>query len=289
MITAPGLYTDAKTRATYHADPCPEPSLSRSIAKLIAERTPRHAFVAHPRLNPQVEDEKEDKFDLGTAAHSLLLKEGSQIEIIDAPDWRTNAAKLARDVARGQGKVPLLEKQYERANRMAEAVRAQLPLFGLGSILDEGASEVVGAWIDPVAGWCRMMIDLLMPDLTIWDIKTTDIAISEENLSRHMSGMGNEWQHAFYERGITALYHELTGRVKFGFIFIETKEPFAVLPVRLSNAAIAKGRSNVERACRLWAHAKETGEWPMFGGQVRTIEYPPWQIAEWAGDVENDV
>ena len=34
----------------YHADPCPAPSLSRSIAKLLVERSPAHAYAAHPRL-----------------------------------------------------------------------------------------------------------------------------------------------------------------------------------------------------------------------------------------------
>ena len=38
--------------AEYHADPAPEPSLSRSLAHTLLTRSPRHAWQAHPRLNP---------------------------------------------------------------------------------------------------------------------------------------------------------------------------------------------------------------------------------------------
>lgn len=37
--------------AEYHADPAPEPSLSATLAKLLISRSPRHAWMASPRLN----------------------------------------------------------------------------------------------------------------------------------------------------------------------------------------------------------------------------------------------
>jgi len=290
MITTPGLYTDAAIRAAYHSDPCQEISLSRSVAKTIASRTPAHAFVAHPRLNPDYEPYEASKFDVGSAAHTLILKEGNAIEIIDADDWRTKAAKDARDFARAAGKTPMLRHQYIETASCVAKVRAQLPSFGLGDILspDHGQSEVVAAWNDPVAGWCRVMFDRIMADLTIWDFKFTGIDLTDESLSRHMAGMGYEFQHAFYERAITELYPEMRGRVKFGFVFCEIKPPFAIMPVRLSNAAVAKGRAAVQVACERWRDAKASGEWPAYAGGVRVIDYPPWAIAEWMGDTENE-
>ena len=57
-VTAPGLYR--MTEAAYHADPCPAPSLSRSIAETLILESPEHAFAAHPRLTkPDEEDEEE--------------------------------------------------------------------------------------------------------------------------------------------------------------------------------------------------------------------------------------
>lgn len=288
MITAPGLYTDAATRAAYHSDPCQEISLSRSVAKAIAARTPAHAFVMHPRLNPNYEPYEASKFDIGSAAHTMILKEGSAIEIIDADDWRTKAAKDARDFARAAGKTPMLRHQYVETAACVAKVREQLPAFGLGDILDpeKGQSEVVAAWNDPVAGWCRVMFDRLMGDLTVWDFKFTGIELTDENLSRHMAGMGYEFQHAFYERGLCELFPDIRGRVNFGFVFCENKPPFAILPVRLSNAAVAKGRAAVAVACERWRDAKASGNWPAYDGDVRVIDYPPWAIAEWMGDTE---
>src|SRR5215831_5713580 len=49
MSVTPGVY--AMPAAQYHADPCPTPSLSASIIKLICLDSPAHAWTAHPKLN----------------------------------------------------------------------------------------------------------------------------------------------------------------------------------------------------------------------------------------------
>ena len=70
MITKPGVYD--LPMAEYHADPCPEPSLSSSIIRLLCSASPLHAWTAHPRLNAAYVAEESDRFDVGTAAHALL-------------------------------------------------------------------------------------------------------------------------------------------------------------------------------------------------------------------------
>jgi hypothetical protein len=96
-ITTPGIY---KMRAAeYHADPCLEPSLSSTIARVLCDSAPAHAQHAHPRLNLQNVEEEAEHFDIGTAAHAILLEGEAAVTVIDAKDWRTNAAKDARDAA----------------------------------------------------------------------------------------------------------------------------------------------------------------------------------------------
>ncbi|MBB2961877.1 hypothetical protein [Methylobacterium sp. R2-1] len=46
----PGPCLDRMPAALYHADLCPEPSLSSSVGKLIVGRSPKHARAAHPWL-----------------------------------------------------------------------------------------------------------------------------------------------------------------------------------------------------------------------------------------------
>src|SRR5262245_50563917 len=76
MIDGPGIYDIPL--AEYLADPCPAPSLSASIAHILLSQSPRHAWEAHPRLNPHYEPEEAEAFDLGTAAHAYLL-EGAEV------------------------------------------------------------------------------------------------------------------------------------------------------------------------------------------------------------------
>lgn len=282
MITEPGIYTEFP-EAEYHADPMPEPSASRSILKTILERTPRHAQFAHPRLNPDYEKKDEAKFDLGSAVHSTLLKRGKNITEIAANDYKTDKAKMLRDAARKANKIPLLSEQVARVNAMNAAILAQLPDFGLERLFDpeHGQPEVMAAWFDPVGGWSRILIDWLEKDLTIWDVKTTDVPLCPETIGRHMSSMGYEWQDGLYKRGVEHLFPELAGRAKFNFLFVETKPPHVILPVRLPNDAIAKGKANVEKAMKMWAKCKAENKWPAFSGDIRTVEFPPWAVAEY--------
>ena len=62
------------TAEQYHSDPCPTASLSSSIANILLDQSPLHAYLAHSRLNLQYEREESSRFDLGSAAHMMLLE-----------------------------------------------------------------------------------------------------------------------------------------------------------------------------------------------------------------------
>lgn len=283
-IREPGVYQDFPEDA-YHADPLPEPSASRSIIQTIAERTPRHAFIAHPRLDPAFERTEDDKFSMGTAGHKAILSRGKGIAVGDFKDYRTDAAKAWRTASKGAGLVPILQEQAERVANLRAAVIEQLPDHGLEHLFnpDLGRAEVVAAWIDPVAGWSRLMADWLEADLTITDIKITGVDdFTPAGLGRHMSGMGYEFIHAWYERGIVNLFPEMEGRFKYRFLFVEEKAPHAIMPIILPNDAIAKGRMMVEMGAERWAEAKRTGQWPRYKGGDVVADYPPWSVAEFA-------
>lgn len=283
-ITKPGIYTDFDERS-YHDDPCPEPSASRSIIKAIAERTPRHAFIAHPRLNPDFRRKERSDFDLGTAAHTALLTRGRKIVEVQAKDWRTDAAKMLRDTARAQGYTPILTEQLDRVRKMIAAVAEQLPDHGMADLFDpeRGSAEVCVAHLDPIGGWCRAMLDWLEKDtLAVTDFKTTEIDdFTPEGLGRHCAAQGYEVQHAFYERMLVGRFPELEGRFRFRLLFAEAKEPFAILPVTLPADAIEKGRALVDRGLRRWAAAKASGLWPRYKTDGNLIvDYPPWATAD---------
>jgi hypothetical protein len=120
----PALATDwhELVDAVYHADPCPSPSLSSSIANLVINKSLLHAWRVHPRSPLFEESALGAAADRGSAAHSVLFG-GRRIEAIDAEDWRTATAREARDAARTKGSIPLLAKEMPGLAAMIEPAR----------------------------------------------------------------------------------------------------------------------------------------------------------------------
>src|SRR6185312_5568438 len=81
----------------YHSDPCESPSLSSSLAKIIIDQTPKHAFVCHPKLNPNFAPKDDARFDLGSVAHELILDRGAGFDVVEADSWATKDARKARE------------------------------------------------------------------------------------------------------------------------------------------------------------------------------------------------
>ncbi len=70
---------------------CDLPSLNAGTISMLLNASPRHAWHAHPKLNPDWQARREQKFDLGTAAHRYILERDlSSFVVVDASDWRTN-------------------------------------------------------------------------------------------------------------------------------------------------------------------------------------------------------
>lgn len=282
-ITEPGVY-DIPAEV-YHADPCVEPSLSNSIAKILIDQSPRHAWNAHPRLNPAHEPDESSRLDIGTVAHTLLLGKGRDIVAVDAKDWATKAAKAARDEAREAGKTPILAKDLERAQAMATAASDQLAAVEGAELAfwqTQGTPEAVLVWKDAAGPWCRSMIDWTANDgLVIYDYKTTKASANPAKLGRLSADLGYEVQAAFIERGMVQLFPHIAGRLTFRFVFQEIEPPYLLSVVELDAAAREIGRKKVAYALDLWGRCLTSGNWPGYPAQIATVEYPPFAENAW--------
>src|SRR4051812_44666757 len=107
-----GFHRIAKNE--YLSDPCERPSLSSSIASLMLQRSPAHAFAAHPRLGGHRSDPTEAMLN-GTLIDSLLC--GGDTEIIESPydEYRTKEAREWRDATAATGKLAVKRKELEHA------------------------------------------------------------------------------------------------------------------------------------------------------------------------------
>lgn len=284
----PGIHT--MTAEAYHADPCSVPSLSASMAHLLCTSSPAHARVAHPKLNPTFERHEEEKFDVGTVAHALLLQGEDVAVIVDAPDWRTKAAKEERDAARAAGQIPLLGKHWDAVRAMVAATRQQLDkIEAAPALFTDGKPEQTLVWEEDGV-MCRARIDWLHDDLSaIDDYKTTKASANPESWSRTLFGIGADMQVAFYLRGLAAVAGAaVAGMADFRYVVQETYPPYALSVVSLSPDVLALADAKVEWAIQLWKQSLASGEWPAYPTRVCFAELPPWEEVRWLAREERE-
>ena len=265
------------SEADYHADPCPGPSLSSSLAATIHQSTPRHAWLQHPRLNPQFAPEENDTFSLGKAAHAWLLEGEQRFTVCDFKDWRTNDAKAAKQAALDAGKTPLLPHQRDAVFRLCSAIRAQLPHLEIPGLLDmtQGKAEQTIVWREGAA-WCRARPDWLRDDhKIIVDLKIHGRTVNPENLARHIYDMTYDLRGAFYQRGVRSLGK--CDSPEFFWLFAEDKPPHAVSLVTLKPAGWQLAEVKAGRAVQTWAWCMENDRWPGYGGQIAYLETPVYE------------
>lgn len=266
----------------YHADPSDTPSLSASIANVLLTHSPAHARAAHPKLNPTYARKEEQKFDVGTAAHALLLQGVSVVDICDYPDWRSGAAKEARDLARTHGRIPLLTDQWTEVEAMTTSVSAQLAALNIEPpLFTAGQPEQTLVW-DENGVACRARLDWLHDDHgCIDDLKTTSRSANPETWCRStLWSIGADVQAAFYTRGLTAVTGAFVPAT-FRWAVCETTPPYAVSVISLSPAALELANAKVDYALALWKRCLETDTWPGYPTDICFAEPLPWMEAQW--------
>ncbi|MGI5144822.1 PD-(D/E)XK nuclease-like domain-containing protein [Plantactinospora sp. CA-294935] len=275
VITEPGLYSISE--AEYHGDPVPVGSLSSSGARrLLPPSCP--AKFAYERENGRA---PQPDFDLGHVAHHRLLGSGPEIVVVDAPDWRTKAAREQRDAAHAVGAAPLLAKDYQRVLEMVEALRRH-PLANALFDPTTGDAEQSAFWVDEETGvWRRARFDFLRNRVSgrpvVVDYKTTESA-EREHIRRAVSRYGYHQQDPWYLDAVTAL--GLGEDAGFLFVFQEKTPPYLVTVVELEEPDRASGRAQNRKAIEVYRQCVETGRWPGYADDIVPISLPPWHRTE---------
>lgn len=274
VITGAGIY-DEMPEDVYHGDPVPGGSLSSTGARHIMPPS-CPAIFKYEQDHPVFKD----VFDLGSAAHKLVLGTGPKIDVIPHPNWQTKAARDRRDAARAKGFVPILEPAWERVNEMAAAIQDHPVAGPLFDPLAGGKAERSLFWQDPLTGvWCRCRPDWWhgrrdrYGRLVIVDYKTTE-RVDLESIRRAVYNYGYHQQHAFYLDGVTTAAGE--DDPQFIFVFQMKEPPYLVRTVQLDPEAEAAGRGRNQLAIERYRDCKESGIWPGFGDEIELVTLPPW-------------
>lgn len=252
------------------------PALSASIAHLLVTKSGLHAYTAHPRLNPQYRQEESAEFDYGRAAHALLLEgDESRFVVIEADDWRKKDAKELRDMARADGKMPMLARQIHRVRAMVKAATEYMA----GSEIPDA---LAGAKVEHSLHWqegdahCRSRLDAWNEKLClVLDYKT----VLSANPASFVSGAyayGYTMQEAFYRRGVKAVYGK---EPRFVFLLQEKETPYACSLVAFDPAMQELGDRQVEYAITLWRDYTSRNYWPGYSTRIAHLEPPAWYAA----------
>lgn len=264
---------DGMPEEQYHA----HGALSSSGAKLLLP--PNCPAIFHYRRS---HPERRPEFDLGHAAHLMVLGAGPALVVVDADDWRTKAAKQQRDEAHEAGNVPLLRQQHEDVKAMAAALRAH-PFAGRLFQPGTGRPEVSLFWRDELAGIdCRARLDWV-PDraagrLVVADYKSAATA-DPGRLRRSMFDFGYHVQAWWNLDGLAAAGLD-DGSAAFVFVVQEKAPPYLVTVVQLDADAMRLGERDARRARDVFAECTATGHWPGYASDVELISPPPWLIRD---------
>lgn len=265
--------------ATYLADPMPEPSLTSSLVKDLLNTAPRKVWHKTSRLNKDAENEQKDIFDLGSAAHRIFTGTGSPIVEIDAADFRSKAAKEAKEQAHAAGKTPILKKNMPRVRAMAAAALDQIrDNDEIGSLFAPGRQadllrEVTIVWQE--AGvMCRCRPDFYCPkENVIIHYKTTGTDISPVTLAKFAANSGWDMTAAHYHQGGKIL----TGSAPRQYFFVqETSEPYLALTAEIDNTFLETAIMRRDRALMIWGRCLRDNSWPGTISKTIKLECPEW-------------
>jgi len=275
QITEPGVYDIPE--ADYHADPVAGGSLSCSGAKkLLVPSCP--ARFAWDRANPP---EPSEAMNFGSAAHRVILGTGAPLELIDADSYRTKAAKEQRDHAWLVGCTPVLPREKETIDAMANALWDH-PVAGVLLDRTAGQAEQALVWQDPESGvWCRSLVDFL-PDidskgrLIVTDYKTCESGDTGQ-IARAVVNYGYHMQDAWYREAAAAL--DLHPDPQFVFIFQEKAAPYLITVCQLRDDFTALGHRRNQAAREIYRDCSASGIWPGHVADpydIELIEPPRW-------------
>lgn len=273
VITEPGIYVDLAAE-DYHADPVPGGSLSSTGARTILQTCP--ALFRHEQLHGASGTKRE--FDIGHAAHRLVLGDGPDIVRIDATEWRTKRVKADVQAVRDEGGVPLKPDDYQMVHDMADAIRRH-PVASRLFDPARGRPEQSLFWRDePTGVMRRARLDWLpypgAGRLVIPDYKTCGSA-GPSALARAVDEFGYHQQDDWYRAAARAL-DLADDTAAFVFVCQEKTPPYLVTVIELDATARRIGAARNRRALETYARCVETGFWPGYSDAIEYLSLPPW-------------
>lgn len=216
-------------------------------------------------------------WDMGKVAHRLILGEGPPIEVVEADNWMSKAAKEQRDAAYAANAVPILRSDYDAACQMRKSVMNHP---AAGGIFVDGVAELSGYWTDKrTETRLRFRPDWLTTvGGRVWcvDLKTT-LSAEPDEFARSIAKWQYHCQAAWYIDGLIA---NGIDDPRFLFVAVEKTPPYLVSVLELDYEAIEQGRRLNREAIDTYARCVKTETWPAYPDGITLINLPAWALPD---------
>lgn len=255
----------------YHADPVPGRSVSSTGARQLTRCPAIYRYnVDHPQPYKAA-------FDIGTAAHRVVLDDGPELVVVDADRWDTKAVKAEVAAVRAEGKLPLKQAAFDQVHAMAAALRAEPEA---AELLEPGSGVAERSLFWESAGvWRRARFDWLRHDGRGVDYKSTRSA-HPLDLPKAINDYGYHQQQEWYVDGGLAL-DVIDPERPFFFIFQEKEPPYLVTVTALDPMARQVGAHLNQVALNAYAWCRENDTWPGYLPSPLT-SLPAWVERQYA-------
>jgi PDDEXK-like domain of unknown function (DUF3799) len=220
-------------------------------------------------------------FDIGTAAHRLVLGDGPDLVVVDAKRWDSDAVKAEVAAVRAEGAIPLKRGEYEAVVAMATVLR-QHPLASALFDPERGKPEQSLFWQDRATGvQCRARLDWLPETdggrLLVADYKSAanaSTAAFHQAVKDYRYDQQDEW----YTTGVEAV--GLAEDVVMVFVVQEKTPPYLINVCQCSPMWLLMAEDRNKRAREVFKRCTETGKWPGYGPDVEMVSPPTWLETE---------
>lgn len=280
VVRVAGIYRMAED--DYHADPCPEPSLSNSGARLLYQTCP--SIFWHRRLDPPAPSKA---LLFGTAAHKWIL-EGATFEerytvLSPAHSNRSALGKATVESIEAKGRIPIPYADWQTIRAMREAMEAH-PFAS--NAFRGGRPEMSLFWQDQLLGvWCRARPDYLPDRGSIVVDYMTARSVHPEDLRKALVTFGYDAKADWLMRGVRAL--GLIDKPSVAYVIQQSDPPYPVVVARLTPTTLLGGRMKNDLALALFAKSLRTGVWPGYGDHdVIDLDLPEWEHRRLEADSE---
>lgn len=261
------------------------PRLSATVADRLLRKGARACWARHRLLGGMQKPSTTSQIE-GRMWHAALLEESHDVVGLDFGDFKTAAAREARDEVLSEGKLPTTKDKLEALKPACIRIQESMAEYGL--YLD-GDKEVRIEW-EEYAGsdknetvHCSGYIDQCKPH-QILDLKSQKTEPTFGEAIRHIESGHSLLQQPAYSEGAWQTFDGSNEpeMIEFIYVFFQTEEPFEVLPVTLDGSfrelAMIRWRRAVEQWNQCMTGGTESKYWPHLADSITPISAPGYAL-----------